>query len=177
MTVLSISLSESGEVSAEGFITEILGFAASRGLDQIKLSGRAGISPETLSRLKKAGSCRLTTALELARAVGFKAINFEDVGDRIATTIAARKLSAGRRLAINAEELVVELSAKQQKDQFKAHLYGFFEELPVESVHDVILEEQLDFVHLASVATELGAEGETVEWLAEMASDNVAYAP
>ncbi len=56
------------------------------------------------------------------------------------------------------------------------HLYGFFEELPIEVVHDVILDECLDYAHLASLANKLGAEGETIDWLAEMAGDGLANA-
>jgi len=88
-------------------------------------------------------------------------------------SIAARKLSAGRRIPITGEELVTELRTGPTR-QHRTHLIGFFEELPVESVHDVALDEGLDYRHLAALASELGAEGETVEWLEEMAHDSVA---
>ncbi len=64
MTALPISLTGSGGVSAQGLITEIIAFARERGIDQVTLAARAGISAESLSRLKKAGGCRLATALE-----------------------------------------------------------------------------------------------------------------
>lgn len=177
MIRLSIDLTASGIVSADRLIARIVHFAAERGVDQATLASRAGISPESLSRLKKAGSCRLTTALDLARAAGLKTL---ELGDRpvgkVAAAIAARKLSAGRRLPISAEELVAALSTGEPREELRAHLYGLFEELPIEAVHDLILEENLDYASLVKLAEELGAEGETLDWLSEMAGDGVADA-
>ena len=176
MTEHSINLTGSGAVSAQGFIAEIIAFARDGGVDQGSLAARAGISAESLSRLKKAGGCRLATALELARVVGFKTLEFtEQSADKIVASMSARKLSAGRRRPISAEELVLVLQTGAPQDGHRAHLYGFFEELPIEVVHDVILDEGLDCAHLASLAKELGAEGDTVDWLAEMAGDGLAH--
>ena len=52
----------------------------------------------------------------------------------------------------------------------------FFEELPIELVHDVILDEKLDYAHLVWLAKELVTEGETLDWLTEMAGDGLADA-
>ncbi len=175
MTEHSINLTGSGAVSARGLIAEIIAFARERGIDQVTLAARAGISAESLSRLKKAGGCRLATALELARVAGFKTLELtEQSADSVAASMSARKLSAGRRRPISAEELVLALQTGAPQDGHRAHLYGFFEELPIEVVHDVILDEGLDCAHLASLANELGAEGDTVDWLAEMAGDGLA---
>ncbi len=177
MTALSISLTGSGGVSAQGLITEIIAFARARGIDQVTLAARAGISAESLSRLKKAGGCRLATALELARVAGFKTLELtEKSAAKVAASASARKLSAGRRRPINAEDLILALRTGAPQDAHRAHLYGFFEELPIEVVHDVILDEGLDCAHLVRLANELGAEGETVDWLAEMAGDGLADA-
>ncbi len=177
MTALSISLTGSGGVSAQGFIEGIITFARERGVDQATLAARAGISAESLSRLKKAGGCRLATALELARVAGFKTLELtEQSADSVAASMAARKLSAGRRLPISAEDLILALRTGAPQEGHRAHLYGFFEELPIEVVHDVILDEGLDYAHLASLAKELGAEGDTIDWLAEMAGDGLADA-
>ncbi len=177
MTTLSIHLADSGALSAKGLVAGIIAFAGQRGVDQAALAARAGVSAESLSRLKKAGGCRLVTALELARAAGFMTLDLtEQSAGRVAASLSARKLSAGRRLPISAEELVLALRSGEPRDGHRAHLYGFFEELPIEVVHDVILDEALDCAHLASLAKELGAEGETVDWLAEMACDGVAGA-
>ncbi len=177
MTALSIDLTDSGAVSAKGLIAEIVAFAKESGIDQVTLASRAGISAESLSRLKKVGGCRLGTALELARAAGFKTLDLtKQSAGQVATSLVARKLSAGRRLAISAEELVSTLRTGEPRDGHRAHLYGFFEELPIELVHDVVLDEGLDYAHLVSLAGELEAEGETVDWLEEMAGDRVAKA-
>ncbi len=172
---LSISLTGSGAISAQGLIAEIIAFARERGIDQVTLATRAGISPESLSRLKKAGGCRLATALELARVAGFKRLELtEQSTAKVAASASARKLSAGRRRPISAEELVLALQTGALQEGHRAHLYGFFEELPIEVVHDVVLDEDLDYAHLASLAKELGVEGDTVDWLAEMAGDGLA---
>lgn len=177
MTALSINLTESGTLSAKGLIAKIIAFARESGIDQATLASRAGISAESLSRLKKTGGCRLGTALELARVAGFTTIDLTKPSiSHVALTVSARKLSAGRRLPISAEELVLTLRIGKSRVGQRVHLYGFFEELPIELVHDVCLDEGLDYAQLASLANELGAEGETVDWLAEMANDSVANA-
>jgi len=175
MTALSIKLTDSGAISAKGLIAGIIAFAKENGIDQATLASRTGISAESLSRLKKAGGCRLGTALELARVAGFKTLDLtKQPASQVALSLSARKLSAGRRHPISAEELGLALRTGESQDGHRAHLYGFFEELPIELVHDVILDECLDYAHLASLANELGAEGETVDWLEEMADDRVA---
>ncbi len=177
MTEHSIGLTGSGAVSAQGFIAEIIAFARDGGVDQGTLAARAGISAESLSRLKKAGGCRLATALELARVAGFKTLELtEQSADKVAASMSARKLSAGRRRPISAEDLVLALRTGAPQEGHRVHLYGFFEELPIEVVHDVILDEGLDYAHLVSFANELEVEGETIDWLAEMAGDGLADA-
>jgi len=177
MAILSINLTDSGAISAKGLITEIIAFAKESGIDQVTLASRAGISAESLSRLKKLGGCRLGTALDLARVAGFKTLDLTtQSAGQVASSLSACKLTAGRRLPISAEELVLALRNRETQDRYRAHLFGFFEELPIELVHDVILDERLDYAQLASLANELGAEGETVDWLAEMAGDRVANA-
>lgn len=175
MTKHSVVLTGSGTHAARDLVDQILSFARQRGIDQATLARRAGISPESLSRLKKTGRCRLATALELAHAAGLGQLEvMERSAARVAASVAARKLSASRRRPITAEELVEALAASEPPHELKAHLCGFFEELPIASVHDVVLDERLDYKHLTELAGALGAEGETVEWLEEMARDGLA---
>ena len=177
MIKLSISLTGSGRISAQRLIEEIIALAKERGIDQATLAADAGISAESLSRLKKAGGCRLATALDLARAAGFGSIQLtKQAIDKVAASMAARKLSAGRRLPISAEELVLALQSDAPQAEFRAHLCGFFEELQIELVHDVVLDHKLDYTQLVRLAKELGAEGETIDWLTEMAGDGLAHA-
>ena len=177
MTTLSVCLSGSGRVSAQRLIEEIIVLARERGLDQARLAAGAGISAESLSRLKKAGGCRLATALDLARAAGFGTLELTDHPfAKVAASMVARKLSAGRRLPISSEDFVLALQSDAPQAQFRAHLCGFLEELPIELVHDVVLDENLDYAHLVWLAKELGAEGETIDWLTEMAGDSLADA-
>ena len=177
MTSISIDLTALGGEPARTLVAEIVAAAAGRGIDQAALAARAGISAESLSRLKKAGGCRLATALDLARAAGLRTIELVDRPARgAAASIAAGKLSAGRQVPIGAEDLVRALLPGRVPPEHKAHLYGVFEELPIEALHDLILDEGLDYGHLARLARDLGAEGESLDWLAEMAGDGVADA-
>jgi DNA-binding phage protein len=170
--------------SSRQFVDAVLRVARERGIDQATLAKGAGIAPEALSRLKKAGNCRLATALALAEAAGLTRLTLSPgpgsaaamPGDRSAAILCARKLSAGRRTPITADELVAALRAETVPARHRAHLFGFFEELPIDAVHEVVLDEGLDFPHVAHVARRLGAEGETVAWIEDMAGDRVAAA-
>lgn len=177
MSKFSISLSDRRGGSAKAVIEGIIALAKEKGIDQVTLANRAGISAESLSRLKKLGGCRLGTALDLACAAGFGRLEFaERPSAKVATSIAARKLSAGRRVPIGPEDLVLALRSDVFQAEYRVHLCGFFEELPIELVHDVILDETLDYAHLIWLANELGVEGETLDWLKDMAGDGLADA-
>lgn len=166
-------------LSAPDLIAAILAFARDRGIGQAELAARAGVSAEALSRLKKAGNCRLATALDLARAAGLGAIALlptRAAAPASAAAVCAAKLSAGRRIPIEGDELVAALAADQPPARFRVHVLGFFEELPIATVHELILDRGLDFVRLAALARRLGAEGDTVDWIDEMARDGLAPA-
>lgn len=172
---IDLRLGEPTSDPAAKAINQIILHARAAGIDQSTLARRAGISPEALSRLKKAGRCRLSTALALAESAGLTHLELrEEQTVRSAAEIAARKLSAGRRKAIEAVRLIRCLAGQSVSADYKPHIFGFFEELPLELVHDVILDEALNFAGLASLATSLGAEGETVDWLEEMANYSLA---
>lgn len=53
-------------------LEEILAAAREQGLDQRRLAIRAGLSPFTISRLKRQGDASLTTLSRLAAAVGLR---------------------------------------------------------------------------------------------------------
>ena len=183
MQKLAVNLG--GHTAPRDLVDQILGFARARGMDQRALAERAGISPETLSRIKQHGGCRLSTALALAHAAGLRRIALDQRGRAptgpsnapprgVAASIAARKLSAGRRQPITPSALVRALTRGAVTPENHPHLLGFFEELPVESVHDVVLDHALDFGQLLALARTLGAEGEVVAWIEEMAGHSVA---
>ena len=110
MTGLSIDLTGSGAGAAKRLIAEIIASAKARGIDQATLAARAGISAESLSRLKKHGGCRLATALELARVAGYTSLDLPaGSAGQVASSSAALKLGAGRRRPIRAAELVAAL--------------------------------------------------------------------
>jgi hypothetical protein len=175
MEVATIRLSLASGLSAKGVVDRILAEARQRGIDQTCLARRADIAPESLSRIKRTGKCRLDTALALAYAAGFQKLDLRQHGPhKTALPISAKKLSASRRLDISVQRLLGVLTSGKLVPRFRAHLIGFFEELPIELVHDVILDERLDYEVLIKLTRELGAEGETIEWLKEMAGDSLA---
>jgi len=53
-------------------LEEILAAARAQGLDQRRLAARAGLSPFTISRLKRQGDASLATLGRLAAAVGLR---------------------------------------------------------------------------------------------------------
>ncbi len=55
-----------------GLLERILVRAREQGLEQRRLAARAGLAPETLSRLKKRGSGDFATLDRLARVVGLR---------------------------------------------------------------------------------------------------------
>jgi len=162
---------------AEMLVKQIIQHARDTGIDQAELARRAGISAESLSRLKNGGRCRLATALGLAQAAGFSEILLTiRETERSAASVAVRKLNSGRQQEITVQALIEALGKADSLGLPLAHFFGFFEELPLELVHDVILDEGLDFGVLAAFARKIGAEGEIVEWLEEMASYSMANA-
>lgn len=54
----------------EAMLAEILARGRAAGLTHAAIAARAGLTPETLSRLRHKGDCRLATLLALADAVG-----------------------------------------------------------------------------------------------------------
>ena len=63
------------DATAPGFariLDRILASARQQGLEQRELAARAGLAPETLSRLKKRGSGEFATLDRLARVVGWR---------------------------------------------------------------------------------------------------------
>ncbi len=177
MTGNSVQLTGRRHEAARDLIAAVVDHARGRGVDQATLARRAGISPESLSRLKREGRCRLSTALDLALAAGLTRLDLvaEPARPRSAG-VCAQKLSAGRRAPISTAELVHALSTGRVLRRHRGHLCGFFEELPIELVHDVILDEGLEYAQLLALANKIDAEGETIEWIEEMAGDGLAGA-
>lgn len=158
-------------------IDHIMSVAAERGLRRGQLAAKAGLPAETLSRLLRKDDCRLETLRKLADALGLEIalVSKRRVRDA-ALTLAAKKLSAGRRREIAPAELAAVLSGRGDWRPWRGHLYGLLEELPIESVHDLVIGGHATFPRLLAIANELGAEGETVAWIKEMAGDGVAPA-
>jgi len=175
MSSLSFQIGDPSGNAPTEIVNEIIQLAKANGLDQATLAAKSGITPESLSRLKKEGRCRLSTVLSLARAAGLSHLELREPENRkSAVLVAARKLSSGRRREIDSIALLQYLSGEQEEQSFTAHLIGFFEELPVELIHDIVLDEGLTFSNLASLAKRIGAEGETVDWIQEMAHYSMA---
>lgn len=81
------------------------------------------------------------------------------------------KLNAGRRSVLSPTELDYLLKTYDPKAWTirRVHLRGLIEELPIEQIHDLVLDGWTEFDILAQIAHELDCEGETVDWIREMA--------
>ncbi|MQX36073.1 hypothetical protein [Roseospira navarrensis] len=90
-----------------------------------------------------------------------------------ALSIAAAHLSAGRRRALTPATLRLALKGEATED-WTSHLRGFLEDVRVETIHDIVLDTDVTFEDLAKMATALRVEGETVDWIREMAGEPVA---
>jgi hypothetical protein len=56
------------------------------------------------------------------------------------------------------------------------HLRRLFEKLPVETLHDMVLDGDVRFVDLLHHAERLEVAGENVDWLKEMVGEGVVQA-
>lgn len=60
--------------SLESMLADILARGRAAGMTHGALAERAGLTPETLSRLRHKGDCRLATLIALAEAVGLQVV-------------------------------------------------------------------------------------------------------
>jgi DNA-binding phage protein len=58
----------------ERMLADILALGRAAGMTHAALAERAGLTPETLSRLRHKGDCRLATLIALAEAVGLEVV-------------------------------------------------------------------------------------------------------
>lgn len=58
----------------ERMLADILARGRAAGMTHAALAERAGLTPETLSRLRHKGDCRLATLIALAEAVGLEVV-------------------------------------------------------------------------------------------------------
>jgi hypothetical protein len=80
----------------------------------------------------------------------------------------AGKLNAGRRHQIPARELRRLLTKFRPSAAAKrafSHLVGVIEEIPLDQLHDLVIEGSASLPALRRIADFVGGEGPTVEWI------------
>ncbi len=91
-----------------------------------------------------------------------------------------KKLNAGRREQLTPEALrrfLMRFRPSAEAGCAFSHLVGVIEELPLEQVHDLVLEGDATLPSLKRIADYVAAEGPTAEWIDEQISTAIKLAP
>jgi hypothetical protein len=92
-----------------------------------------------------------------------------------ALTLATREVNAPRPEPIDEATLIACLRSRSIDRRWTPHVRAFLEELPVEMIHDVVLEKHVTFRELKSAAEIWGKlDGENIAWIEEMAAHRMA---
>ena len=143
--------------------------AKARGLSAGDLAMKAGLSPANLSRVRKTGRFNADTLERLLAAV--------DADIRITVTpkqtghtlsMICKKLNAGRRNALSPDELgrlLTKFRRSRTSDRAYSHLVGVIEEIPLEQLHDLVIDGDATLSSLERIADYVDGEGPTVDWI------------
>jgi hypothetical protein len=69
--------------------------------------------------------------------------------------------------------LIGAIKHEAQATNWSAHLAGLLEEMPIETLHDLVLDGDASFDDLVRLARNLHLEGPTIDWIREMAGNIV----
>lgn len=155
-------------------IEQLIDAGRERGLSAGDIAVRAGISPPNLSRIRKSGRFNADTLERLLAAVGGDIRVTVRPGKSAHTlSMVCKKLNAGRREQLTPETLrrfLMGFRPSAEADKAFSHLVGVVEELPLEQVHDLVLEGDATLPSLKRIADYVEAEGPTAEWINEQIS-------
>jgi len=166
---------EVGMRRTKTLISDIVAMGRARGLTAADLAARAGISPSNLSRIRTAGRFNADTLERLLGAVDGMVEVRPRAPRRTARTLdfVARKLDAGRREQLGTarlRRLLTHFRASAAADRAFSHLIGIIEEVPIEQIHDLVIEGDASLRALKRIADFVGGEGPTVAWIDEQLS-------
>ena len=163
-------------------IEQIVAAAKARGLSASAIAHRAGITPASLSRVRRSGRFNADTLERLLAAVdGEIVVRVRQRTPTRALSLVARKLNAGRRESLSAAELrhlLTKFRPSALAERAYSHLVGVVEELPGEQLHDLVIAGDASLPALRRIALYVDGEGPTVDWIhAQLASRDSMVAP
>lgn len=150
-------------------IAQIIETGRHQGLTAGDIAARAGISSANLSRIRKSGRFNADTIERLLAAAGCD-LRVVPQPQRPKTTLemVAGKLNAGRRHQIPARELhhlLTKFRPSAAAQRAFSHLVGVIEEIPLDQLHDLVIEGSASLPALRRIADFVGGEGPAVEWI------------
>ncbi len=161
-------------------IEQVIEAGRERGLSAGDIAVRAGISPPNLSRIRKTGRFNADTLERLLAAIDGDIRVTVRPGKSIRTLpLICKKLNAGRREHLSPEtlrHLLTRFRPSAKARRAFSHLVGIVEELPLEQVHDLVIEGDATLPSLKRIADYVEAEGPTAEWIDEQISTAIKLA-
>lgn len=155
-------------------IEQVIDAGRKRGLTVADIAVRAGLLPANLSRVRKSGKYNADTLERLLVAVDGETRVTVAAGKPAQTlSMICKKLNAGRRRQLTQEalrHLLIRFRSSQRASDAFSHLVGVMEELPLEQVHDLVIEGDATLPSLKRIAEFTDAEGPTVDWIDEQIS-------
>ena len=155
-------------------IEQVIEAGRKRGLSASDIAARAGILPANLSRVRKTGKYNADTLERLLAAVdGETRVTVAAAEPAQTLPMICKKLNAGRRRQLPIEtlrRLLTRFRPSQRANEAFSHLVGVMEELPLEQVHDLVIEGDATLPSLKRIAEFTQAEGPTANWIDEQIS-------
>ncbi len=152
-------------------IEQVIEAGRRRGLSASDIAARAGILPANLSRGRKTGKYNADTLERLLAAVdGEIGVTIAAARPTRTLPMVCKKLNAGRRRQLAQEtlrRLLTRFRPSQRASEAFSHLVGVMEELPLEQVHDLVIEGDATLPSLKRIAEFTQAEGPTANWIDE----------
>lgn len=92
-------------------------------------------------------------------------------------SLALAQINAACAEEISGETLIACIKGENDDPRWRAHLFSFLEELPVELIHDTVLSGACTFQELSRAIVAWGCkDGKTIRWIEEMAALSVETA-
>lgn len=155
-------------------IEQVIEAGRQRGLSASDIAARAGILPANLSRVRKTGKYSADTLERLLAAVdGETRVTVAAAKPARTLPMVCKKLNAGRRRQLTQEtlrRLLTRFRPSRRASGAFSHLIGVMEELPLEQVHDLVIEGDATLPSLKRIAEYTQAEGATADWIDEQIS-------
>jgi len=152
-------------------LEDIVGIARARGLTAKDVAERAGIAPSNLARIRRTGRYDADT---LERLLGAVDCDLRPAPRPLraarALPLVCGKLNAGRREILREDELrrlLTKFRPSKAADRAYSHLVGVIEEIPLEQVHDLVLQGDASLSSLKRISDFVEGEGPVADWIDE----------